>query len=534
MDVEAAVYDVATDNKIGVLNSSLFITDNYNEEQSTDLLFSIKQDEIGKAIGFIREKQFVSAKKIINQLINSNPKNVNGYILSAMLGKAERNDRQVKVNFSKVLELDENNIIALHGLADLASKQGGFDQAKRYHNQIIKIDGNYAKSYFALAKIAIKQGGNVQIVPLLNKAYQKAAGELPAQLSVATVLANVYASQSEPAKIITLSNDLIQKYPESNEVLSFKVSALIANKDDAGAEVVLKQLIQKEPNKSEYKVYLTNLLAQQPERLNDVLDLLDQIIEQNPNKIQSYVFKVVHLITLRHYSDALIVAKKVDELFPKYSLGKQLLGRVYLAEKKLDLAVQWYQKAYQQQYNKKVLFNLVDLLKQQGKTDKAIEMLKEQVTKQPDETSILMKIAQLYLQTSRDEKASDYYNQVLQLEKDNVLALNNLAWVNHKMGKEGALALAKQAYLLAPNSATVADTYGYILGQKGDLKNAVMILEKAVALNSKLAAIKIHLAEAYSLMKEKERAVKITDTIDGQALSQEDQLQLQLLLKGLE
>ncbi|MDB4576388.1 tetratricopeptide repeat protein, partial [bacterium] len=56
--------------------------------------------------------------------------------------------------------------------------------------------------------------------------------------------------------------------------------------------------------------------------------------------------------------------------------------------------------------------------------------------------------------------------------------------------------VAAKAYQLAPDTAAVADTYGWILYQNGEREQAIELLERAVELDSSNAEIAAHLNEA--------------------------------------
>ena len=63
--------------------------------------------------------------------------------------------------------------------------------------------------------------------------------------------------------------------------------------------------------------------------------------------------------------------------------------------------------------------------------------------------------------------AVEQYERILTIDPDHVQALNNLAYVYHAAADERSLALAERAFELAPEDPTVADTYGWILTERG-------------------------------------------------------------------
>ena len=74
--------------------------------------------------------------------------------------------------------------------------------------------------------------------------------------------------------------------------------------------------------------------------------------------------------------------------------------------------------------------------------------------------------------------------------------LNNLAWLYSKVNDKRALATAEQAYKLAPKSAAVLDTYGWILVSQHELEHGISMLREASELSGKNPEIQFHLASA--------------------------------------
>ena len=58
-------------------------------------------------------------------------------------------------------------------------------------------------------------------------------------------------------------------------------------------------------------------------------------------------------------------------------------------------------------------------------------------------------------------------------------ALNSYALLLHRIKDPEAIRVAEQAMKLAPNQAAFADTYGWLLAERGDLDNGVRVLREA-------------------------------------------------------
>jgi cellulose synthase operon protein C len=77
----------------------------------------------------------------------------------------------------------------------------------------------------------------------------------------------------------------------------------------------------------------------------------------------------------------------------------------------------------------------------------------------------------------------------------NVMALNNLAWVLASNGRPDALAYAKQAEALAPDSAAILDTLAFTLVAGKQFSEALAVQSRAVSLEPKDNRLRLNLAD---------------------------------------
>ncbi|NNM60900.1 MAG: tetratricopeptide repeat protein [Steroidobacteraceae bacterium] len=102
------------------------------------------------------------------------------------------------------------------------------------------------------------------------------------------------------------------------------------------------------------------------------------------------------------------------------------------------------------------------------------------LARRPDDAAVRMELAAYDMAQSSMRAAQQQLQQVLSEAPNYVIALNNLAWVDSKLGDAHAEALAERAYQLAPKQANVADTLGWILAGKHQTQRALPLLAQAV------------------------------------------------------
>lgn len=98
------------------------------------------------------------------------------------------------------------------------------------------------------------------------------------------------------------------------------------------------------------------------------------------------------------------------------------------------------------------------------------------------------------------------YREALKTDANNVVALNNAAWLYQQAGDKRALETATRAYQLAPKATAVMDTYGWILLHSGQVEPAVQMLHKANMQAPADNDIRYHLATALAKSGKKKEA----------------------------
>lgn len=466
-----------------------------------------------EVLNLLKQNKIEDAQNRISSLLKENPNEADYYNLKALLETLKKDISAAQQNYEKAIKLDPKNILAYLGSAKLALDNGQLDKAKEYANQALAINDKAINGYLVLADVAYKQNNNAEVEKLLQTAQEKVKGNITAEIEVIKNLAKFYAMQKQPDRILVLTEDLVSRYPDNSMALNLLAQAQIVNNKKPSAEQTLFKLINLDKQDVGSRLLLIKLLSENPDKEQETLKLLDETVKIAPNNPEALVYKAAYLIKLKRNQEAMELANKVDSQFPKSVLGKLLKGDVYLAEKKLDKATDMYQQAYKIAPNDRVLFTLADLLNARKKQPEAIKLLNNALEKNKKNIAIHFKLANIYQQQNDFKQAEAHYAAMLAEQADNVLALNNLAFLYSQQKDPRALELAKKAYEKAPESAAILDTYGDILIKQGQLKEGLPILEKAAGLAPQANDIQFHLAEAYVADSNNQKAIEILEGI---------------------
>jgi putative PEP-CTERM system TPR-repeat lipoprotein len=194
--------------------------------------------------------------------------------------------------------------------------------------------------------------------------------------------------------------------------------------------------------------------------------------------------------------EALKQARSLQAARPKEPLGFALEGELYAHQKKYSEAANAYAEALKRQATAPIALRLLVLLEAAGRTADGAKVASSWLRDHPKEVSVRLHLAGADLRKKDLSAASKAYREVLAIDPNNLLALNNLAWILGEMKDPGALGLAEKAYALEPRNAAIADTLGWLLVERGDAKRGVEILAKAAAAAPDALEIRMHYAKA--------------------------------------
>ena len=172
-------------------------------------------------------------------------------------------------------------------------------------------------------------------------------------------------------------------------------------------------------------------------------------------------------------------------------------------------------------------------LASQGKSAEADALAAKWVRENRTDVVVLNYLANRAMRERNYKEATRLYKEILPAQPENPMLLNNLAWAAAESKDPDAIGYAEKAYALAPQSAAVIDTYGWLLLQKGEAKRAVELLTTAVSQEPKNPEMRLHLAKAQIAATDKAAARKEILTLFTLEASDEQRAEAQELLKKL-
>jgi putative PEP-CTERM system TPR-repeat lipoprotein len=218
-------------------------------------------------------------------------------------------------------------------------------------------------------------------------------------------------------------------------------------------------------------------------------------------------------VEAKKYPDAIALTRTMQRQRPKQAAGYLLEGDVQAAQRNWSAAVSAYRVGLQHVPSPELATKLHAALGQEGKAGDAEQFAATWIKTHPRDVAFMAYLGDTAIAKGDYAAAEGRYRAVLQLQPENPVILNNLAWVSQQLRREGALAYAESANKLAPNQPPFMDTLAMLLSARGEHAKAIEFQTKAVELQPANEALRLNLARIYVASGDKPRAKRELDTL---------------------
>ena len=271
----------------------------------------------------------------------------------------------------------------------------------------------------------------------------------------------------------------------------------------------------------------------QQERPTEALVVFRSLAAEQPNS--GLPLLVATLLQLGQVAEAEQVANREIDQHPTEPRGYLLLAKIYKEQKDFVKQEKVLKEGLSRVQDDALLnTKLAEVYVDWQRPERALEIFAGVRNKHPQYVPAIFKQAALYDRLGNKRQARELYLDVLKQNSDYVPALNNLAYLyaDNYANLDEALAMAARAFRLRPTDPTIMDTLGYVMVRQGRLVEALPYLEKSAAMLPGQPDVQIHLAQAYQGVGQQEKAVEILQKVAAMTNQSQSQ-QAEKLLREL-
>ncbi|MDD5006212.1 MAG: tetratricopeptide repeat protein [Candidatus Omnitrophica bacterium] len=262
-----------------------------------------------------------------------------------------------------------------------------------------------------------------------------------------------------------------------------------------------------------YQNYIQGLLSDVSGEYQDAKRAYKKAVESDTGAWDAHYRLALDYIRLKDFKNATKELQSALKLKPYDEESRFLLACIYAYSSQPDEAIKECRKLLERPLlilnESDVRYSLVQLYVTKKDWVNAEVECKAILKNNPNDSNTHFYLGFIYSEFSTKEMAVSELRKALEINPDNVLALNSLSYVYAEQGEnlDDALSLAQKALEIDPSNGSFLDTMGWVYFKRGDLNNALKYLESASALSND-AEVFDHLGEVYYKMGKNKEAVK--------------------------
>jgi putative PEP-CTERM system TPR-repeat lipoprotein len=438
----------------------------------------------------IRSKHYDEALKSIAEFERRHPGKPLADNLRGIVYLAKNDQVQARQHFTKALTVDPAYLPAATNLARLDIANKDLKSARSRFEEVLKHDPKNAKAMTAMAEIVGMEKNEAEYLKYLGQAKQAD----PKNAKARQMLVNYWLNKRDAGKALVEARSA---YDSTGipEFLNHIGAAQLLQGETANALSTYGKWCEASPNNpmAYYRLALVQILnTEKP----DAIKTLDKALALRPNYSEAMAAKAILLGQLGKADDGIKLARAIQSNQPKALGGFLTEGEIQFGAKKYLEAATLFVKASQIANNGQPLVRAYQAYAAAGKAGDGQKILEQWLKQHPDEAALRHVLAQSLLSEKRYPESISQYRYLVQKKPDDLIALNNLAWMLGETKNPDAVGIAEMAYKVAPRNPAVLDTYGWQLAQAGKARQGIPYLRDSLKQIPDNAEIRWHLAMA--------------------------------------
>lgn len=433
------------------------------------------------------------------------PDNVQANVLYATALSAMGQTDEALVRATRVLDFDKTEPQALLLRIRISSKRGNLDQALNDAQVLGRENPDIPGARLALAEVyALRKERE-----LADAAYRRATDDLSESTQIMGSYINYLVNTDRSARALAAAQEFTDRNPGSIEGWRIRGNLCITIGDDVCAQAALDalgKLSGGDRSQKQLALVLEQKKAGGAALPQDLSAITQQILSGKAD------LRIVarQLILDGRLGDVEKIGKAVLARQPRNSVAELVLAGIQRMRGDTvggETAVRAILARYPDQPLAYVDLAMVRFAA--GDRSEAFALLKRGLARLPNNPELLSSQAALQERSGDHASAIKSYRQLVRAQPSNLIAVNNLIslltdYGTRPAGLDEAMAYAPR--LLSIELPAFYDTRGWLLLKVGRPKDAVPLLEQAVAANGAPAVYEYHLAEALQAAGDKEGA----------------------------
>ena len=414
------------------------------------------------ALAWVLDNDRATAEAMANEMLVIEEVNPMALYLRAIFRLLDNNNIGAISDLRTVLKSNPTWIDPLLMLGEAHTANGSIELALDAYRNALEVSPNNSTGVQKISQLLINQGNYTAAEPILTSHLE----QFPANADAHILLIESYILQQRWNDALAVTRELEKQDQQLAKGIYLRGRVLYASEEYPAAITAFEKVLQLESSAVEALTYLVKTML----KTGDV------------SGAQAYLLKHI-------------------EAYPQQVHPLELQGSVYLSSGDFDAAIESYRAALlidPQRGSAHVALGRA--LQAKGDLLAALKAYDDGLESSPKNVDLLTLKAGLLEALERYQDAVDGYNAVLAINKDEVIASNNLAMllIDYFPSEESfARALQLTSKFEDTNIAVLLDTRGWLYYHMEDYVSAKRVLNRAVEADGDESIFRFHLGMTY-------------------------------------
>ena len=468
---------------------------------------------LAEVLGLIGKKQPEKALETANKIQADFPQSPAGHTAAALALTALGRAADAEAAFTQALVLDPSNPAAGRGLADILWRKGERSNAMKLLRTVLEEHPKSVGTLQLLAQFEVSQGNNLEGEALLKRAVEAA----PQAQSARNRLARLYLVSGKAEQAVPLARQLVRSEPDNPAYL--ETAALVHNAVGEYGKASLLYHKLGELQKTDPRPFLESGKAlMSARRFADAVNEFDLALQQNDKLHAARILLAQALVFTKQDERANQEIQQLRQDLPDNAEVLELQGFYELQAKQDGAgAVASFQQAYAIDSSPKRAMKLAGALLEAKQMDQAVAFLQSVLDKDPDSLELRGQLAQIHYDAGQFEDAMAQYEILVGQAPEILVFRSNYAWALLK--SDGDLGEAKvqaeRALAIAPENNASKVTLAMVLSGLGDREAAVEAMRDVSGESQSDTDISLKLAEGLANLGRKSEARGLLEELEG-------------------
>lgn len=471
--------------------------------------------------------------------------------------RADENDKALEIA-ADLAESAPDNPVVLNMLGSVHLARDEPEAARPALEKALEVNPAFFAALVNLDRLDARDGNYEAIETRLRRAR----GVAPDSLQIARRLAEFLYVRDRRDEAIALLNEATEQVEEPYELLQLKAQMELSQGEALAARATARRIaaIGNAQGRT-----IAGAIYEQAGAPADAARLYTSLTDEDPGNIIAGVGQARALLNAGRTDDAIASLRALIERAPETGSYREALAQFLVrndnAEEAISVAEEYRKSepiagvlleasvretsgdragaiatlegAQAAAPNPEFARALLLARIRNGEREAGMKKISEWLKDNPTDADTQILYGTLLIEGEKYQEAERVLSAALRERPRSAILLNNLAWIRHQSKKAGAEDLARRAFAIAPRNAEIADTFGWILYEKGEKEQALGILREAYEAGSDNGTIAFHLAKALADAGSREEAATILDRALEATVPFAERAEAQALLKRL-